>query len=344
MGDRKIWFLLSCKRQLKKISFLAILLLIPILLAAVSAAEKKEEDGIRIALYAEGGLGSEAAERLEERRGAFSFYVAEDEEQVKNDVETGKAECGYVFPADLRERLETDDFRRSIDVYSSPSSVLGPLTEEVVFSALMEVFSPEVLVSYGGGQGWDMEKLERLYEKYLTNGSTFSFAFESVSGGKAEENTFSIAFPARGIGAVLLFVTGIFAAAGLAEDERKGLFLCVPQEKRWQYTFLGILAPVALESAAVLLSLYLTGSAIKGAAGFGKEAGALLLYSGVIAVFSTVLKAIGRKPEVLIGTVPFFMIGSLALCPVFIDAGRWIPLLDQAGKLFLPYYYLHLFA
>ena len=73
-------------------------------------------------------------------------------------------------------------------------------------------------------------------------------------------------------------------------------------------------------------------------------AAALAAYGSAIAAFCTALKGILKTPEALIGSVPFFMIGSLALCPVFIDAGRWIPALDQAGKLFLPYYYLHFFG
>lgn len=344
MSDGIIWFVLSCKRQLKKISFFVILFMIPILLTAVSGMEQAESEGIRIALYGTKGLGMETAEKLESFSGAFSFYMAESEEQLKQDVETGRAECGYVFPDDLEERMKENDFRRCIQIYSSPSSVLGPLTEEVVFSAMIEEYSPRVLSDYGESLGWDTEETRRLYEKYLSNGSTFSFEYESASGGAAEENTFSMTFPGRGIGAVLLFITGIFAASGLAEDEKKGLFLSISQSKRWKYCFLGILAPVLMESAALLASLCMTGAALDGACGLGKEAAALAVYGSAIAAFCTALKGILKTPEALIGSVPFFMIGSLALCPVFIDAGRWIPALDQAGKLFLPYYYLHFFG
>lgn len=343
MGDSIMWFLLSCKRQLKKISFLAVLVLIPLLLSVVSGMENKKDDGIKIALYAKSGLEKETADVLVDLPGAFSFYLCGSEEELKADVETRRAECGYVFPDNFREKMEKNDFRRCIRLYSSPATVLGSMSQEVVFSAVMETYGPEILDNYGKIQSWDMERIGELYEKYSVNGSTFSFAYESAAGGEIEENSLSITFPGRGIGAVFLFITGIFAAASLMEDEKKGMFLCIPQEKKWWYSFLGILAPVLMEAAAVLVSLYLTGTAFKGGMGILKEICAILIYGAAIAAFTLVLKGIARKPEILIGSVPFFMIGSLALCPVFLDAGRWIPELTAFSRMFLPYYYLRLF-
>ncbi len=66
-------------------------------------------------------------------------------------------------------------------------------------------------------------------------------------------------------------------------------------------------------------------------------------YGTAVAAFSCLLKLAARRGEVIVGLTPFFLLGSLALCPVFIDAGRWIPELEAAGKLFLPWHYLKLF-
>ncbi|MEY8338301.1 ABC transporter permease [Lachnospiraceae bacterium 62-35] len=360
MGDSIIWFLLSCKRQLRRPSFLAILAIIPILLFAVSSMGKKESQGLAIALYVEGmnpgkkvekaageghgeSLEQKTAVALTELSGAFSFYICGTLEELKADVETGKAECGYVFPKDLRERLRENDFRRCITLYSSPATVLDFMSEEVVFSTLMEVYAPEILIDYSKEQGWDTKAVQELYEEYSSNGSTFSFQYESEGGGEAEENSLAMTFPVRGIGAVFLFVTGIFAVSSLAEDEKKGLFLCVPYEKKWWYTLLGTAAPVAMSAGVVVISLYLTGEALIGVGGMIKEIGYMGLYVGEIAVFSCLLKIIGRRAEALAGMVPFFMIGSLALCPVFVDVGKWLPQLRMAGRLFLPYYYLIFF-
>ena len=284
------------------------------------------------------------AEALAGLPGAFSFYVCETEEDLKHDVETGKAECGYVFPDDLREKLQKGKYRRSIDVWSSPATVLNSMAEEVVFSVLMETYGPEILEDYAVEQSWDQKRVQELFQKYVTNGSTFSFKYESEASGETEEeNSLSMTFPARGIGAVFLFITGIFAVSSMAEDEKKGLFLCIPYGKKWWYTFLGTMAPVALGAVSVLISLYLSGTALTGISGLVKETGAMAVYTAAIAAFSCLLKRLAGRGEILVGTVPFFMIGSLALCPVFIDAGAWIPQLGLLGRAFLPYYYLSFF-
>lgn len=343
MGDSVIWFLLSCKRQVKRVSFLVVLLCIPLLLFAAAALSRKEDGGLRIALYGEEGLGREAAEALIRLPGACSFYLCESEEEVKQDVAAGRAECGYLFPDDLRERLEQDGFRRSIQLYFSPASVLSSMSEEVVFSVIMEIYGPELLERYSREQGWDQAAVEALYQKYSADGSTFSFRYEEDGKGTWEENRLAVIFPVRGIGAVFVFMTGIFAAAALAEDEKKGLFLRVSGARKHWYFFLGILAAVFLGAAAVLISLFLTGEAAGGASGFWKEIAAMAVYGTGVALFSCLLKQAARRGEVIVSLTPFFLIGSLALCPVFIDAGRWIPGLRTAGRLFLPWYYLRLF-
>lgn len=343
MGDGIVWFVLSCKRQMKKTAFLVVLLCIPFLLAGVSRMGNKGGGGISIALYAGEELERDVAEALVELPGAFSFYICETAEEVKHDVETGKAECGYVFPADLREKLHKGKYRRSIDMWSSPATVLDSMAEEVVFSVLMETYGPEILDDYAREKSWDEERIQELFQKYVTNGSTFSFRYESEGSKEAEENSLSMTFPARGIGAVFLFITGIFAVSSMAEDEKKGLFLCIPYGKKWWYTFLGTMAPVALGAVSVLISLYLTGAALTGVSGFVKETGAMAVYTAAIAAFACLLKRLVGRGEILAGTVPFFMIGSLALCPVFIDAGAWIPQLGLLGRAFLPYYYLSFF-
>lgn len=66
----------------------------------------------------------------------------------------------------------------------------------------------------------------------------------------------------------------------------------------------------------------------------------MALYALAVSVFSMALGAILKTPEALGAAIPFFIIGSLVFCPVFFDAERLLPGLGQAGRLFLPYYYL----
>ena len=54
-----IWFILSCKRYLKKPAFFGILLILPVLTFGVRGVEKDEGQEVRIAVYGETGEGLE---------------------------------------------------------------------------------------------------------------------------------------------------------------------------------------------------------------------------------------------------------------------------------------------
>ena len=167
-----VWFLLCCKRYLRKASFFMILLLLPTASFFMRRLEKEEGQEVRIAVFAEGiteedegedargqqePLETELLELLvqgdveetgKRNKGLFQFYRCESEEDVKAQVASGRAECGYAISKDLRRRLDEKDYRRCIRVYSAPSTVLAELSTEVVFASLMRLYDREIFLGY----------------------------------------------------------------------------------------------------------------------------------------------------------------------------------------------------
>ena len=144
-----MWFFLSCKRYMRKWSFLFILLLLPAGVLAAGQAQKKGSQDISIAISVEesgeNSLGDALADSLVNRprgedAGMFRFYLCRDEEEVKAEVASRRAECGYVIYAGLEEKLDTKSYKRSIGVYSAPSTVASSLSTETVFAALMKIY------------------------------------------------------------------------------------------------------------------------------------------------------------------------------------------------------------
>ena len=90
-----MWFFLSCKRYMRKWSFLFILLLLPAGVLAAGQAQKKGSQDISIAISVEESgentLGDALADSLVNRprgedAGMFRFYLCRDEEEVKAEV------------------------------------------------------------------------------------------------------------------------------------------------------------------------------------------------------------------------------------------------------------------
>ena len=179
---------------------------------------------------------------------------------------------------------------------------------------------------------------------FLDNQSTFRFEYETAAvsaqgAGEARESAYESVFPARGLAAVYVFTTGLYGAVTLCQDEKRGLFLPLPGRLRGACRFASLAAPVALSALSGLAALWLSG----GMGAPGREMALLGLYVLAVAAFSCALKGVFRSGPVICCLIPFFIIGSLIFCPVFLDTGRLVPEVEKAGRLFLPYYYLRMF-
>lgn len=363
-----LWFFLSCKRYLKKLPFMAVLVLLPVCAWLTSGIGGKEEDRIPVAVCALDEERESLGKRLEtglleksetDADGMFSFYRCESEEQVREEVASRRAECGYVIYEGLWEKLNEKKWKRSIGVYSAPSTVTAPLSTEIVFAEMIRLYDKELLEEYvrsgsafeSLGEAGSPEREEalqtagELYEKWEGNGSTFHFLYEyldgagkEIKGGEEKDGRFE-GFPARGLAAVFVFVTGLYGAVVLGEDEKRGLFLPLPYGLRLPCRLAALAAPAALSACSGLLSV----SAGKCAEEFWKEGAAMAVYVMAVVVFSWLLKTVLKNQAALSCMIPFLAVGSLVFCPVFLDAGQMFPRFDLAGKWFLPYYYLRYF-
>lgn len=382
-----IWFWLSCKRYLHRISFLLILLLLPAAAFFVRGLEKKEGTKILIAVCVGEDSSAERSSEIESEPssleqeliadlisrnasgGMFQFYLCDNEEELKDEVASRRAECGYVFLSGLREKLDAKKYKRSIRVYSAPSTVTAELSAEVVFAALIRRYDRELFLQYvetgevffsisGTEQREELQKeSEALYDAWRNDGGTFRFVYEYgqkpeaegsiLQNGSAqgqsvrdqETSVDTVLFPVRGIVSVYVFIIGLYGAAVTLTDEKKGLYHMLPASGRIPCQLASIMGPVALAAVSGLAALASGGSMT----GIGKEIGIMAVYVAAVTVLSWLIRQICRRDAVVCCLIPFFLIGSLVFCPVIVDVGRYIPALEAAGKWFLPWYYLRLF-
>lgn len=387
-----IWFWLSWKRYLHRGSFLVILLLLPVGAFFIRNLEKKEGTEIRIAVCVEQdslssgennqvinqaaqqgqtNLGQEQTSLEQEllndllsREGAegmFKFYLCDREDDVKAEVASRRAECGYVIASGLREKLDAKKYKRCIRVYSAPSTVTAELSSEVVFAALIRRYDRELFLQYvetgeafaavSGQMQADAlrEESGELYDAWMKDGGTFHFVYEqdhveTENNGNGEvsagaENHGAMLFPVRGIVSVYVFIIGIYGAAISLTDEKKGLYHMLPAGSRIPCQIASILGPVALAAVSGLAALA-SGGCLNGVL---RELLTMAGYAAAVTICAWAIRQLCRRDTVVCCLIPFFLIGSLVLCPVIVDVGRYIPALDLAGRCFLPWYYLKMF-
>lgn len=163
----------------------------------------------------------------------FRFYLCDLEEELRDQVASRQAECGYVLSANLREKLDAKDYKRCIRVYTAPSTVAAKLSSEVVFSALMARYDRELFQDYvENGEAFlslaDRKEPEELgeesgalYDTWMENGGTFRFVYETVPGaaGAKAENEAAGETGYEAAGGKVAGETGYEAVRGKAAGE-----------------------------------------------------------------------------------------------------------------------------
>lgn len=366
MSRMWIWFFLSVKRWLRHKGFAAVLLAMPVVLWGIQRMEPEETEKIRIGVTSEDqGLGAEIAGSLSEtdREGMFEFVLYQDAEELKEAVAARKVECAYLFPENLEQKLREGDSRRSITVYTAPSTVLEPLAGEVVFSALASRYNGIILQDYiealaeetnSGKKETAPDREEALfwYNTYLENRSTFRFEYQVLEGEKipasvedreGTEETGTLTrkktFPVRGLIGVFVFLSAFFSACNLKEDEKKGLFFPLPFYDRLLCKSAALAAPVFLAVCAGLISLFAVGDF----QGIGLEIGALAACGFFSVLYGAAMSMAVPRGEVLAMMIPALALGLLLVCPVFIDAGKWFGFIRSLQRILPPAWYLKMF-
>lgn len=349
---KKMIFYLAmlCKRQLKRPSFLIILLIFPLFTVLFSINNREKTSSIQVALFCQdpSEFTSLIMTKLVDREGLIDFYICESKDKLLDDVSKKSAECGYIIYPDLLEKLNRGKRKNQIDLIVSPSSTMSKITNEVVYSELFEEYSLELLKDFIKNDDllvdYDLDYLnktiETLYRLHMADGSTFSFEYEN--GLETYETTLSpiLLAPVKGLIAILILLSGFSGALNYYNDKESHIFDNMPFFLANSLRVLSIAAPVILSTIMGLLCILFSG----GEDFLSQSFFTLILYAFSVIGFSCILMSLLKNKIIFASLIPIILIGSLIFTPVFIDFSTFVPMLKPLRYLFLPYYYLNTLA
>ena len=359
-----VWLRLLVKRLWRQPAYAALLVLIPVLGFAVGAAEREEADGAVVAVCVEDGpWASRIAEDLErqEQDSALSYAFCADAAEAEQAVLRGRADCGFVIPSNIAERVMEKDWRKCVTVYETSVSSITGMAKERVAGAVFQRYSEQCYADYmeelapdGAGFAWNA------YETHLSDGSTFAFRYlydDQYSQADADRNdTFdtTAVFPVKGLFAVVIFIGGMCGMLEYDRDFREKRFLrLAPNALTY---IVDIWLPTVFLSAAALICLWLADGArtAEGLSDFGgllsvwsarvwlSQIGRLAAYQGVLVVYCSVLHLFLRRRETAAAAIPLLSLGCIVCSPVFVRLAAYVPLFAVLEKLFPATYYLQL--
>ena len=355
-------FLTQLKQFIKKPESFLLLLSLPILTILLSGIGKSQEQTIRVVCYFPGISASDTsdqflitdtdsssdaslivlAEKLFRYEGLYFFDICNSEQEVFDAVAGNRAECGYLFPANLYTELLEGNLKELVTTVTSPSTTMLPVINETVYSLIFEGLAIDALNQYLSEDSsiaaeydtlYDKNDVAALYQKYLLNDSAFHFEYS----GNPEEYRFTKASvllsPIRGILSVLVLLSAFTGAISFYH------FAKTPVFNTWKMRISSVTVPVIYTMPVMLLCIYFAGLGT----GLVKELLCLLFYGAACILFTLLLTLIIKKRVIFVSLLPLFILACLIFTPVFIDISVFLPAMKPLSYLFLPYYYLILF-
>lgn len=334
------WMLLLNKRLYKKVTFLLILLLIPVLVMGYGSAAQEESGILTIALAQKGDdpMAMSVMQELKNGSNLLRFVLCNSPDAAKAMINDGKADAAWIFPEDMEEKVyrfvkDPSPENAFIRVVEQSDSIPLKLAREKLSGAVFRHCSKALYISYIRETFPELDNLSdealmAYYDNFGEDINLFEFSYlDSEGGAQDSQKANYLLAPVRGLLAVVITLGGLAAAMYYIHDDRSGTFSLVPQKSRAAVEFSCQMIAVLNIAFVVLIALILSGLA----GHLGKELLILLLYAVCVSLFSMTVRRLCGKLSAVGPVLPLLVVVMLVACPVFFDLGEfyhvqlWLP-------------------
>lgn len=292
----------------------------------------------------DGGFAQDIVDELQNGESVFQFEVYENEEEMQQEVLTGKLESGFIFEKGLEQDLKKGKKKKLITSITTPLTTKGAVARETVFAAFLERYSEEILLEqeeqvFGRESEEISEALLEKNQEFLNSDELFRIDFEEVAGNaKGTENT-SSTFPVRGMAVLLIFVM-ILIEHGKKFEQRDCMFeKALTKREEICFEFLRYVSAATVPALACLILIFSTGNG----AFILKEILGMMLFVVVLGIWMLFVGKLFRNGTTYASWIMTLVVGNLLLCPVFMNVAEYVPALGYLGCFFPVGIYLRLF-
>ena len=349
-----MWLLLMTKRLMKKPSFVIILVLLPIILVGYRFIISQDDGTLRACIYVPKGSDDYAkrvAEQLVNYDCAARFYMTDSEENLYSDVIAGRAEVGYIFPKDMRERFVSRKWDGAVTMVVSDTSQYAPFVNEfvtvAVYSGIMEDYIADYLVTRSGLELTD-EEIRPIIKENLAKqdeaGSLFTISYQDyytnteVSYEEVMEENY-LTKPIRGTVALFVLLAGLAGLVFWFQDNAEGRFKVMSYEKRPVINYGSLFLPTLLASIVGFVCILIAGLA----GNIFKEIFVMFLYVIFVTGVCEILRVIVPSVNAICAAIPIIAVASYLCCPIILDLKKILPVVTYLRKILPPDYYLETF-
>lgn len=328
--------LLLCKRLYKKLTFVMLLVMIPVLVFGYGQTAQEESGLLTVALASRSAqvenLTRQVWDELQESQ-VVRYIECDSPQAARRLVEEGQADTAWIFEENIEEKIydfvaKPSRSKAFLTIIEPENRVALKLARELLSGIMFPHCSETVYLRYIRENAPELAELtdEQLLEYYRN--VVFSdelFVFSDMEGNLQtpdETQTNYLLAPVRGMLGVVAVLAGLATAMYYIRDEENGTFALIPLARRWMVEFGCQLISLVHVVAVALVSLALA----RQAQGLFREIGVALLYSLCVAGFSMLIRRLTGGIRGLGTAIPLLVVVMLVVCPVFFDLGALRPL------------------
>ncbi len=336
-------FILLLKNQLKRITYVTVLILLPVLIMAASITgiiDYDTSNRVGILVSGDDPVAIGAADILVNGEYMANFKRYDDVDKMKTDIVNGRIDCAYVFPDTLTEDL-LNRSKRTVTLYLNDSeNIFATYTNEVVFSAFLKAGSGELLEKYMSDSDFLDDEIAHdlnvTFSAYADSDEVFSIIKEDIDTG----NGFSVAKAKtdhatvfRFLSAIIIMIAALNGAIKRTGEMKNSAF----ETMNRNVLRLSCFAYPTAYCLPVAVSLLLTLFAADSSRGAWDIINFLLLVI-TCGIFAGVLGLLIKSPRVLAGTVPVLIMLMFFIYPVLLDFSMFSQIIVYVRYIFPPGY------
>ncbi len=335
------------KRLFRKISFAVILLLVPVLVAAMAIVSRNSDSGmltVALAMRDDNDvIANEIVTKLSDDSGLIRFEYFGTVNEASEAVEDGRADAAWIFSDDMESKIKkfaahTHVNNAFVVIIQREDNVMLRLSHEKLNTVLYPYISIALYGNYIYDNVLTLDELsqEQLKEYYYAVNAEGEDLFEFVNMDKdspidVSENNY-LTSPLRGLMAIMVVLSGLAVAMFYMQDEARGTFDRIPYRQRFVFSLSYHATAIVSTALVMFLSLLLMGMTTFAP----REIAVLILYCVITLGFCMGIRLLFGDVRVLGVLAPVLIVAMTVLCPVFFN------FVDLPAVQFLlpPYYYL----
>lgn len=336
-----IWFYMHGKRLLFSRSFVMLLCLIPLLIPMLGIATNQDSGMLHIILCSDGTDPTVDAiiQELCETNPVLRFSVSSDADWARHAVQTQKADAAWIFAADFSQKLKAYAAEKSmlpcVELVQREATIPLRIAQEVLFSAIYRDFSYYIYEGFIYASVVSEATLPpsdaALYYNAMPRLDQI-VQIEKIGGTPPKEDMHYLIAPVRGLLSVFVLLCTLTAAMFFISDRTRGIYDILSPKKRLRPAVATCFSAAAFSSIVVLVSILLSDFST----GLFHELASLCVLLFTTGIFCSLLCLLFRSSGKLGAFMPWLMIITIALSPIFFNVQLLRPI-----RLLLPtYYYL----